>query len=217
MCPVEDCLIGALAEVLPDKVVSESALMQLINLSGTDENGNPFVTVNSAIGPFPARAHKDGESAVLFPSNAKVSPIEIFEQYCPLRIRRSKLVKDTEGAGEHIPGFAHGVSFYNPTENVIDVSLTSSKDRKAPSGVQGGEPGTCAAARFLDSDKEAPTSGRTEIHPGETFAVHSATPGGYGSPRDRDSEAVMRDYTLDLISKQRCRDTYRVDPSKQAD
>lgn len=205
---VEDCLVQALGKAIPDKVVTESAGLQLINFQGEDEDGNQFIGVNAPFGPFPARARKDGMAAVNFPYNAKNVPIEIFEQYAPVRVKENSLVPDSEGAGKYRSGPANRMVFRNLLDTDINISVTSNKDDHRPAGFGGGKPGTTASTDSSDDDADVPTNGRVTMSPGEELTFDTATPGGYGDPTDRDDDRIERDIEMGYITPERAADVY---------
>lgn len=205
---VEDCLIQALGQAIPGKAVTESAGLQLINFQGTDANGDQFIGVNAGFGPFPARATKDGMGAVDFPYNGKNVPIEIFEQYVPIRVEENSLVPDTEGAGKFRSAPANRMVFRNLLDKNINISVTSNKDDHRPAGFAGGQPGVKAASQSATEAKDVPTNGRVEMEPAEKLTFHTATPGGYGDPAERDDELVERDVRMGYITPERAAEVY---------
>lgn len=205
---VEDCLVQALGQAIPDKAVTESAGLQLVNFQGTDDDGNQFIGVNATFGPFPARAEKDGMGAVDFPYNGKNVPIEIFEQYVPVRVEENSLVPDTEGAGRRRSAPANRMVFKNLLKKSVNISVTSNKDDHQPAGFAGGDPGVRADATSSDEEKDVPTNGRVTMEPGEELTFYTATPGGYGDPTERADELVERDLQQGYITPERAADIY---------
>lgn len=205
---VEDCLVQALGQAVPEKAVTESAGLQLINFQGTDDEGDQFIGVNATFGPFPARAERDGMSAVDFPYNGRNVPIEIFEQYVPVRVEENSLVPDTEGAGRHRSAPANRMVFRNLRDEPINISVTSNKDDHRPAGFAGGRPGEVASSSSSDDDKIIPTNGRVAMEPGERLTFDTATPGGYGDPTERDDELIERDVRMGYVTPERATEVY---------
>lgn len=205
---VEDCLVQALGQAIPEQAVTESAGLQLINFQGIDDDGEQFIGVNATFGPFPARAGKDGMSAVDFPYNGRNVPIEVFEQYVPVRVEENSLVSDTEGAGAYRSAPANRMVFRNLLESNVNISVTSNKDDHRPAGFAGGRAGVRASSDSSDGEKDVPTNGRVVMEPDETLTFDTATPGGYGDPTDRDDELVERDVRMGYITPERAADVY---------
>lgn len=205
---VEDCLVQALGQAIPEQAVTESAGLQLINFQGIDDDGEQFIGVNATFGPFPARAGKDGMSAVDFPYNGRNVPIEVFEQYVPVRVEENSLVSDTEGAGAYRSAPANRMVFRNLLESNVNISVTSNKDDHRPAGFAGGRAGVRASSDSSDGEKDVPTNGRVVMEPDETLTFDTATPGGYGDPTDRDDELIERDVRMGYITPERAADVY---------
>jgi N-methylhydantoinase B/oxoprolinase/acetone carboxylase alpha subunit len=209
---VADSLIRIFGELFPEKALTESAQLQLFNFNGVVDDQS-FVAVASAIGPFPARSLRDGLNAKLFTSNAKNVPIEVFEQYCPIRIVSTNLLPDSEGAGRFRSGFAQQIEFVNPTDRPINVSIVSRKADRPPAGLSGGYEGVAASVDKVNGEAETPENGRTVIEPGAKIVAHTASPGGFGDPRERSDEAIERDIRHGFLSADRAREIYGFDPS----
>lgn len=207
----EDALIRALGQVVPEAALSEMAGIQLSPFSGQDATGNEFIAVGGTAGGMPARADKDGTPGVFFPYNGKSTPVEMFERYSPIRWVKTELIPDEEGAGEFRSGPAMEAAFHNPTDRPAYYSLTSGRADEPPSGFAGGLPGQRATASSSE-DGDLPPNGPGVLRPGETLTLHSATPGGYGDPKDRDPKLVERDVRLGYISVDRARKVYGYDP-----
>lgn len=205
---IEDCLVQALGQAIPERAVTESAGLQLINFQGVDDDGEQFIGVNATFGPFPARAGKDGMGAVDFPYNGRNVPIEVFEQYVPVRVEENSLVPDTEGAGAHRSAPANRMVFRNLLERTVNISVTSNKDDHQPAGFAGGQAGVKASSSSPDGAKDVPTNGRAVMEPDETLTFDTATPGGYGDPTDRDDKLVERDVRLGYVTPERAADVY---------
>lgn len=214
---VEDCLVQSLGQALPGKAVTESAGLQLINFQGEDDDGDQFIGVNATFGPFPARAESDGMGAVDFPYNGRNVPIEIFEQYVPVRVEENSLVPDTEGAGERRSAPANRMVFRNLLDENINLSVTSNKDDHRPAGFAGGLPGVKADADSANEDTDVPTNGRVVMESDETLTFHTATPGGYGDPSDRDEDLVERDLRMGYITPERAAEVYGYTGSSHQD
>lgn len=204
----EDCLVQALGQAIPERAVTESAGLQLVNFQGIDNDGEQFIGVNATFGPFPARATKDGMGAVDFPYNGRNVPIEVFEQYVPVRVEENSLVPDTEGAGAHRSAPANRMVFRNLLDRTVNISVTSNKDDHRPAGFAGGQAGMKANSRSSDGAKNVPTNGRVVMEPDETFTFDTATPGGYGDPTDRDDELIKRDVRLGYVTLERAAEVY---------
>lgn len=208
---VEDALTRALGQTIPDMALPDMAGIQLAAFSGQTPAGNEFYTVGGTQGGFPPRSDKDGTPAVFFPYNGQSMPIEVFEQYSPLRWVETTFVLDTEGAGRSRSSPAMRTSYHNPMEQPVNVSITSDRGDSDPSGFRGGHSGKRAAVESSE-DRSLPVNGPAILQPGETVSLISATSGGYGDPEDRDPALVEQDLETGVISEERAREVYGYQP-----
>lgn len=206
--PVQNAVIQALEPVISERVLTGAAGGNVTNLNGVDEAGQEFVAIDANVGPFPARSHMDGIHSTFFPSELKNVPIEIFEQYCPVRIEKRGLLPDMEGAGEYRGGARTETVFHNPLESKVNVSFTSDHANYPPEGLHGGRDGWTAAIESISEDRDLPENGRTKLYPDERFRVLSASCGGYGDPSDRPRELVERDVENGIITAERAANVY---------
>lgn len=204
----EDHLIQAIGEVIPERRVASSGKFQVISFNGVDPDGQEFVAANLGIAPFPARPNKDGMNTGLFPTNARNVPIETFEKYSPLLVDKKGLVPGSEGAGRYRSGLSEEFVVRNPTENEINVSVTSDNADRAPFGIKGGTEGTTSKVESVTNGEDIEANGRYKMSPGEVLRFQSASAGGFGDPTDRDSESVRRDHRQGYISASRAKNVY---------
>jgi N-methylhydantoinase B len=143
----------------------------------------------------------------------RVDSVEMNEMAYPVLYRRIEIAEDSGGAGtwRGAPG--------------VDVELEARFDEVhahyvgdsvafAPQGVNGGHPGVTARAA-LRAKRGAPAVDLPPINalvlePGEVLVSRWAGGGGYGCPRERDPEAVVRDLNEGIISERAARETYAV-------
>ncbi|MBO0694325.1 MAG: hydantoinase B/oxoprolinase family protein, partial [Acidimicrobiaceae bacterium] len=91
---IPHAVFGALAGVLPDRVIAEGAGgIWLTTVRGRGEPGpqDRFVSVFFAAGGTGARPTRDGLSATAFPSGVATAPAEVVETTGPLVVRRKEL------------------------------------------------------------------------------------------------------------------------------
>jgi N-methylhydantoinase B len=207
----EDRLIQAIGEVVPDRRVASSGKFQVISFNGVDPDGQEFVAANLGIAPFPARPNKDGMNTGLFPTNARNVPIETFEKYSPLLVEKKGLVANSEGAGQYRSGLSEEFVVRNPTDNDINVSITSDNADRAPFGIEGGTEGTTSMVESITKGEEINPNGRYVMNPGEVLRFQTASAGGFGDPAERDPERVKQDHRRGYISASRANTGYGTD------
>ena len=211
--PAEFALVKALGKAMPDKLVSDfSGGLQILNVTGTTDQGQEFIGIGLGCKPGVAHTHRDGSGVTHFPSNAKLVSVEMMEQYNPIIYESTNKVPDTEGAGTYRSEFApEWIVRNNMDESDVNLLVTSAAGARRPEGVEGGHDGIMAEAELLDSDVDLSTSGRAVLPPDERVRLLRSSPGGYGDPTERDTEQIERDMEIGLLSEERAREVYGYD------
>ncbi len=163
-------------------------------------------------GGYGAGPKNDGEDQLDDPlGNCKNTPVEALEATQPLfLVTKYKLRQDSGGPGEHRGGLG-AIRVYNILEDKIHTSNYSGRFKHPPEGLFGGLSGTCAHIKVKREDGEEeylPSKGETILNKGDTLKVAIGGGGGYGSPFDRDREAVARDVADGKVSPKAARVFY---------
>jgi N-methylhydantoinase B/oxoprolinase/acetone carboxylase alpha subunit len=209
---VEDVLTRALGQAVPEAAVPEMGGIQLSSFSGMDADGNQFYSVAGTQSGFPPRAGLDGIPGVFHPYNGAITPVEVWEQYSPLRWVETTLVPDTEGAGKYRSSPAMKTTIHNPMDVPVGFDVTSDRGDQDPAGFRGGHSGRRADLTSSDGDGEPPVNGTGTLGPGETQSLISATSGGYGDPTERDPSRIEDDIRKGFVSERRAREVYDYEP-----
>jgi N-methylhydantoinase B len=170
---------------------------------GRHGDGRPFHTVLIRGGGLGAGAGRDGEGSFIFPANGANTPVEILESDSPLIVERRELLPDSGGPGRQRGALGRREAFHVPDDAYapqppVQMALQSGRFRLPPEGLFGGKPGT--RARFAVNGKPGDPYGLTQLKPGDTVVMDAAGGGGYGDPRERDSEALARDVREGKVS-----------------
>src|SRR5437868_7086987 len=105
---VYDAVMGALAQVTPERVIAAGDGGPTLIAFGGYEDGKPFVLTEVIVGTWGARAGKDGLEGVSNPlANLSNQPVELVEADLPLEVVRYGLVPDSGGAGRFRGGLAY--------------------------------------------------------------------------------------------------------------
>ncbi len=209
-----DCMFGALAMMLPDKVKAAGDGGNTgISIGGYDEERNPFVYVDFTCGAWGARPWADGLSgnSHMF-ANMALPSVEVTEAEQPISILSYEFVPDRAGAGK----FRGGVPYRRDYRLEADEAMLSVRaDRAAvqPFGLYGGSPGAPAENWFNpgSSDERAlPSKPTMQFHKGEVFRHVHAGGGGWGDPLERDPAAVLRDVRNEFLSADKAAADYGV-------
>jgi N-methylhydantoinase B len=203
-----EVIYRALAQALPHRVVAGSggtpATMQVFY--GRRKDGSPFHAVLIRGGGLGAGSARDGEGCFIFPANGANTPVEILESDSPLIVERRELLADSGGAGEQRGALGRREVFrvpdddYAPQPPAVGLGIQSGRFRLPPEGLFGGKPG--AKARFLVNGRPGNPYGLTRLKPGDVVTMDAAGGGGYGDPRQRDREAILRDVRDGKVSRE---------------
>ncbi|MBM3345084.1 MAG: hydantoinase B/oxoprolinase family protein [Betaproteobacteria bacterium] len=188
---VPTAIFGALQSVLPERVLADPGLINLIRFYGRNLQGERFSTVYFASGGMGAHAHGDGLTATPAPSNICSTPVEIFETLTGILVSRRAIRPDSGGRGRHRGGHGQEIQFVNATDHPVSLSLFANRTRFAARGFQGGCDG--APRLVLLNGQPVDPKSQQELAPGETVDFAEAGGGGFGPPEGRDPSVIARD------------------------
>jgi N-methylhydantoinase B len=211
---VLDCVIRALAPVLPERVTAgNSAHVMSVSYSGySAERQQYWVCVEVNEGSYGARRTKDGLDAVdNLMANTRNVPCEEIEMRFPLRVERYELRPEPPGAGKR----RGGIGAVREVRFLADGFLSCNGDRtlEAPKGIFGGADGLPAQVlKNPGSAQEVLPSKSTgrRLKAGDVIRIVGPNAGGYGEPHARDPKQVAGDVADGLISAQHAREVYGV-------
>ena len=208
-----DCVLGALAMMLPNKVMAASDGGNTgISIGGYDSDRNPFIYVDFACGTWGARPWADGLSgnSNLF-ANMATQSIEVCEAENPVEILAYEFIPDKAGAGKFRGGTPYRRDYkLLETEAVLQVR----SDRKVfrPYGLYGGNPGA-SSRNIMNPGKDNRLLGSKltmTMYSGEVLRHELAGGGGWGDPLERNPEKVLKDVRNELVSMNSARVDYGV-------
>ncbi len=213
---IVDCLLGALSSAIPDKVAAASSgTMNLLNIGGIDDRSGIYYNYVETYGGGQGAMHdSDGMDAVQnHMTNTRNAPVESIEVAYPLLVEGYGLVPDSEGAGKFRGGMGlqRKVRVLGP-----GVSLTLSSDRSkiTPWGLFGGEsssPSSCIIEDDTAENRYLPTKVTTQVENQKIISTVTPGGGGWGNPKERNPESVLRDVIIGLVSIERAKSVYGVD------
>ena len=98
-------IFRALADAAPAQVQAATGLPVAINIYGREAERHTSMPTTSSWAPARAhRAHGDGKSALLYPTSAANTSVELMEARAPVLVLEKSFVTDSGGAGEHRGG-----------------------------------------------------------------------------------------------------------------
>jgi N-methylhydantoinase B len=208
-----DCMFGALAMMLPDKVKAAGDGGNTgISIGGYDAERRPFVYVDFTCGAWGARPWADGldGNSHMFANMASHS-VEVTEAEQPISLIAYEFVADKAGAGKYRGGVPFRRDYrFNETEGVLQVR--SDRRDHRPFGLYGGSPGA-PSENYLNPEGEnriLPGKFTMTISKGDVFRHVLAGAGGWGDPLERDPQAVLWDVRNELLSPAKAAADYGV-------
>ena len=190
---VTDVVLAAFAEALPDTVPAQgqgtmnNTIMGSQRGDGDREGFTYYETVGGGDGAGPETDGMDGVQVGM--TNTLNTPIEALEAAYPLRVERYAFRPDSGGDGRRRGGL--GLERRVRVETAATVSLLTERRRRAPAGIEGGEPGA-TGENLIDGDA-VPAKATVDVEPGTTVTVLTPGGGGYGDPSERAPAARERD------------------------
>jgi N-methylhydantoinase B len=210
---VADTVFGALAGLLPDRVLAAGeGGNTLVIIGGERADRTRFIFYELMAGTWGARPDRDGNDGLCNPGNvASNIPIELAETEYPVRITRYGYVPDTGGAGKYRGGLAIERE-WTLLHGEAHLAIRSDRRTHPPYGLFGGKSGegSINILHHAESDETLPTMISTSMRAGETIYHRLAGGGGFGDPLAREPELVVRDVRNGKISVQAARDDYGV-------
>jgi N-methylhydantoinase B len=208
-----DCMFGALAMMLPDKVMAAGDGGNTgISIGGYDAHRKPFVYVDFTCGAWGGSPWADGlEGNSHMMANMASQSIEVTEAEMPLSIIAYEFVTDKAGAGK----YRGGVPFrrdYRFLEHEGMLQVRSDRRDHRPFGLYGGSPGQ-PSENYLNPETDhrlLPSKLTMTIRKGDVFRHVLAGGGGWGDPLERDPHAVLRDVRNEFLSADRAKSDYGV-------
>jgi N-methylhydantoinase B len=182
-----DALLRALAKAVPHRIPAASqGTMNNLTLGGLDPRSNsghtnaPFAYYETTAGGMGARPTKDGASAIhTHMTNSWNTPIEVFEQVYPVRMRRYAVRRGSGGRGRHKggDGIIREIEFLTDTQ----VGLLCDRRLRGPYGLSGGADGAPGKNSIVDlQGKSTALPGKTSLQAKAGSILKIETPGGGG-------------------------------------
>lgn len=208
-----DCMYGALAMMLPDKVkAAGDGGNSGISIGGYDSNRKPFVYVEFTCGAWGARPWADGlnGNSHMF-ANQSCPSAEVIEAEQPVSVLAYEFVPDKAGAGK----FRGGVPFrraYRFDEHAAQLSVRSDRKTHRPFGLYGGSPGQPSENHLNPSGENRPMPSKVtmDIKRGDVFQHTHPGGGGWGDPLERDPAMVLKDVRNEFLSAAKAEADYGV-------
>lgn len=212
---VADTVLGALAEIVPERVAAAGeGGNSVICLGGYDKaTRDPFILVDMINGALGGRATLDGVDGVTNPcQNMSNMPVEIMEATYPIRIEEYGLRPDSGGAGRQRGGLSV-IRTYRLLADEAIMQLRTDRYKTQPYGLFGGQPGAPSRNLFAadgepDSFELLSSKVTREIGRGALLRHEQAGGGGYGDPMERPVDAILEDLRDGKITEEFAREHF---------
>ncbi|GAA4345858.1 hydantoinase B/oxoprolinase family protein [Variovorax defluvii] len=210
---VFDAMLGALAQVVPDRIpAAGEGGNTVVCLSGQHPDGKPYIIVDMICGAWGARPHADGIEAITNASqNLSNTPVETLEAQHPVRVEAYELEADTCGAGRFRGGLGIRRSYRVLADNVL-LQLRADRMKFQPYGLEGGMPAKPAVNLLTRGDtvESLPSKVGMQIALNDQVTHIQPGGGGFGDPLARPIEDIERDVWNHKLSAAYAREHYRV-------
>jgi N-methylhydantoinase B len=209
-----DTVFGALAQMLPDRVIAASEGGNTgVSIGGYHADRTPFIFVEFICSAWGGRPWADGldGNANLF-ANMSLPSAEVTETEQPLEVLCCELIPDVGGPGRHRGGMSIRRA-YRLLEDEAVLQVRADRHTFRPYGLYGGGPGKPSRNRLISGGVERELTAKVTMTPmrrGDVFIHDQPGPGGWGDPLERDPRLVLRDVTNELVTVAAARDDYGV-------
>jgi|HigsolmetaAR202D_1030399.scaffolds.fasta_scaffold00084_12 N-methylhydantoinase B/acetone carboxylase, alpha subunit len=199
-------IFRALGEVIPERVQAFTGMPMSMTAYGYDAERRLFNDHLLQGGGQGASAHGDGKSALLYPTSAANTSVELFESRTPVVIEQKILRPDSGGPGKHRGGLGQVLTMRKLYDDGLPVQTSAPVERSFTDqpGLAGGLPGGRAGAYFSEKGEkidphsfDGPVVLRTLD---QRMTIEIAGGSGYGNPLERPLEMVQADFDEGLVT-----------------
>jgi 5-oxoprolinase (ATP-hydrolysing)/N-methylhydantoinase A len=200
-------IFRALAETAPLQVQAATGLPHAINIYGRDAGGHVYADHFFMGGGQGACAHGDGKSALLYPTSAANTSVELLETRAPVLVLEKSLVADSGGSGRQRGGLGVRTSLRKLRDDGLPTlfSIYPEGVGIATPGLFGGRPGGGAHGLVRDADgtvlHDCGTGELVTLTATDRIVEVQLSGGaGYGDPAGRSRAALDDDIADGYVS-----------------
>jgi 5-oxoprolinase (ATP-hydrolysing) len=209
----EYAVIGALAPAMPAKAQAHTGLATAFGSFGRD-GGRFFNDTFLMGGGQGSRGGYDGRGALIFPSSARTTSIEVFELRTSLLIDCKELITDSGGPGSHRGGLGERMRLKKLRDDgePVRFSFIVPQLDVETEGLFGGLPGQGAAIRLVTSKgltENDDLNGVAELRePTDSLVFETPGGSGFGAASERNRAVLEQDVAAGYVSDAAARDLY---------
>ena len=185
-------------------------------VSGTDEEGRPWVLVEPQAGGWGATHQRDGQSGLVPSGDGEtyIMPVEVCETRYPLLVDQFAFNTEAGGAGRWRGGFGL-IRDYRVTAAHADLTASFGRFKFPPWGAAGGDDGSVNAIEIIpagehQASQRAGRFARKRLQRGDVARLITAVGGGYGDPLQREPARVAADVREGYLTPELARQSYGV-------
>jgi 5-oxoprolinase (ATP-hydrolysing)/N-methylhydantoinase A len=210
-------VFGALAKAAPERVQAATGLPVAVNIYGRDGDGGIYSDHLFMGGGQGGSAGHDGVSALLWPTSAANTSIELFEQRVPVLVMEKTYIADSGGPGRSRGGLGQRVALRKRDADGLPTLASvypEGVNIDAP-GLFGGGAGRSARGLVRDASgaivRDCGTGELVTLTSDRELVEVSLSGGsGFGDPRARPLAAVAHDLTEGLVTPEAAERDYGV-------
>jgi len=215
---VMEVTFGALGQAAPDHLPaagSGQGMLPVISVPSFGSGGRKVNVLQPLIGGSGGRPHADGYDGTDYSFGfLKNTPIEIVESDMDVVVHRYYYVADSAGAGRFRGGLGVGFVFQTTLPDTTISMRGMERTRFEPWGAHGGQCGRRTAPAIVNPGSKQERRVRKvdvlTLRANDLVQFESSGGGGYGSPLDRDPEAVASDVRFGYVTKSAAQRVYGV-------
>ena len=209
-----DVMWKALAPILPDRLsAGHQRSVGATFVSGLHpDTGDLFVLGEPLVGGWGASHDLDGDSGQFCCGNGETYnvPVELFESRYGLQVEQYAFHNEAGGEGQFRGG--KGVTLdYRVKSDEAFLTYAATRTEVRPWAVDGGNEGSTNYARIIRKDGSEETFAMctaVRVEKGDLIRLVSATGGGHGDPKLRNTSDVEADLKNGYITEKQARNVY---------
>ncbi|MCJ2121194.1 hydantoinase B/oxoprolinase family protein [Methylobacterium sp. J-077] len=213
---VHDLVLRCIARHCPELVCAGTFSSNCVTFIGgtRPSDGHAFTLVEPELGGWGATHEHDGNHAVFSPIHGDTfnCPVEIAETRYGVYV--DKLTLNPEPGGEGTFRGGRGVVLeYRVREDGASMTCGFSRSVIPPWGLEGGRDGTPNRVELVRGDGTTTRhafESDIRMHKDDVARIITGNGAGYGDPRQRDREAILRDLRDDLLTPERAASVYGI-------
>jgi N-methylhydantoinase B len=206
-------VFGAFQSILPKEVISSAGGIFPIHFVGKTLEEKQFAVHMLPHGGLGAMYNSDGKYPSAYPHNSIVTPTEIIETKCPVRVESKEIIKNSCGAGKFRGGPGQKIVFKNIGTNIIKLTIRPDMIKYPATGLNGGISGLKGSV--LLNNKIINDFKPIDWNPNDTVTLIVPGGGGYGDVKMRNKINIINDVINDIIDIKEAKLIYNYDIDKK--